>query len=88
MVLRAGGGVMFANDFVIFDEAHEMPDVASDHLGLSLSSWAIESALNRLHNPRKGKDSLVKKDDLVIWSRLIMPQLLWVIFFSIYIWEF
>ena len=55
------GGVMFANDFVIFDEAHEMPDVASDHLGLSLSSWAIESALNRLHNPRKGKGLISKK---------------------------
>ena len=27
------GGVMFAQDFVVFDEAHEMPEVAGDHLG-------------------------------------------------------
>ena len=52
------GGVLFADDFIIFDEAHEMPDVASDHLGLSISSWALETFLRRLHNPRKGKGLL------------------------------
>ena len=29
-------GVLFPDDFVIFDEAHEIPDVASDHLGISV----------------------------------------------------
>jgi ATP-dependent DNA helicase DinG len=52
------GGVLFADDFIVFDEAHEMPDVASDHLGLSISSWALETFLKRLHNPRRGKGLL------------------------------
>ena len=51
-------GVLFADDFIVFDEAHEMPDVASDHLGLSISSWALETFLKRLHNPRRGKGLL------------------------------
>ena len=52
------GGVLFADDFIVFDEAHEMPDVASDHLGLSISSWALETFLRRLYNPRRGKGLL------------------------------
>ena len=52
------GGVLFPDDFIIFDEAHEMPDVASDHLGISISSWALETFLRRLYNPRKGKGLL------------------------------
>ena len=52
------GGVLFPDDFIIFDEAHEMPDVASDHLGLSISSWALETFLRRLYNPRRGKGLL------------------------------
>ena len=52
------GGVLFPDDFIVFDEAHEMPDVASDHLGLSISSWALETFLRRLYNPRRGKGLL------------------------------
>ncbi len=52
------GGVLFADDFIVFDEAHEMPDVASDHLGLSISSWALETFLRRLYNPKRGKGLL------------------------------
>ena len=32
------GGILFKNDFVIFDEAHTMESVASRHIGLSVSS--------------------------------------------------
>src|SRR5947208_2452366 len=32
------GGVLFRNDFVVFDEAHQMENVASKHIGLSVSS--------------------------------------------------
>jgi ATP-dependent DNA helicase DinG len=49
------GGVMFANDFVVFDEAHEMPEVAGDHLGLSISSWALEMSIRRIYNSKKRK---------------------------------
>jgi len=49
------GGILFKNDFVIFDEAHQMENVASRHIGLSVSSGQVRYALNRLWNrARKG----------------------------------
>ena len=61
------GGVLFKNDFVVFDEAHTMEQVASRHIGLSLSSGQVSFALNKLWNPRsqKGLLSLLKKGKMV-----------------------
>ncbi len=53
-------GILFPSDFVIFDEAHEMPEVASEHLGVSLSSRGLENFLARLYNPRNGKGLIAK----------------------------
>jgi ATP-dependent DNA helicase DinG len=52
------GGILFKNDFVIFDEAHTMEHVASRHIGLSVSSGQMRFALNRLWNPRTQKGLL------------------------------
>jgi ATP-dependent DNA helicase DinG len=52
------GGILFRNDFVIFDEAHHMEHVASRHIGLSVSSGQIRFALHRLWNPRTEKGLL------------------------------
>ncbi len=52
------GGILFKNDFVIFDEAHQMEQVASRHIGLSVSSGQVRFALNRLWNPRTEKGLL------------------------------
>ena len=52
------GGILFKNDFVIFDEAHQMEHVASRHIGLSVSSGQMRYALNRLWNPRTEKGLL------------------------------
>ncbi len=49
------GGILFKNDFVIFDEAHQMESVASRHIGLSVSSGQLRYALQRLWNPRTEK---------------------------------
>jgi ATP-dependent DNA helicase DinG len=51
-------GILFKNDFVIFDEAHTCEQVASKNIGLSLSSGQVRYALNRLWNPRSGKGLL------------------------------
>jgi len=53
-------GVLFADDFVIFDEAHEMAEVASEHLGLSISSWALETSIRKIYNSKKRKGLLAK----------------------------
>jgi ATP-dependent DNA helicase DinG len=52
------GGILFKNDFVIFDEAHQVESVASKHIGLSVSSGQMRYALQRLWNPRTEKGLL------------------------------
>ena len=37
-----------------------MPDVASEHLGLSISSWALENSIRKIYNPKKRKGLLAK----------------------------
>jgi ATP-dependent DNA helicase DinG len=45
-------GVLFPDDFIVLDEAHTVPDVATEHFGLSLSSYGVDRALKHLFNPR------------------------------------
>src|SRR5438093_8281877 len=49
------GGILFKNDFVIFDEAHNVENVASRHIGLNVSSGQMRYAVQRLWNPRTEK---------------------------------
>ncbi|MBE2204177.1 MAG: DEAD/DEAH box helicase [Chthoniobacterales bacterium] len=46
------GGLLFANDFVIFDEAHTIEEVASRHIGQEVSQLGLRRAIQRLYNPR------------------------------------
>jgi ATP-dependent DNA helicase DinG len=59
------GGYLFANDFVVFDEAHTLEAVASRHIGLSLSQYGLRHSLQRLYNPRskKGLFTVVRNAD-------------------------
>jgi ATP-dependent DNA helicase DinG len=52
------GGLLFKNDFVVFDEAHTVEHVASRHIGLSVSKFAVRFALQRLWNPSTKKGLL------------------------------
>src|SRR5206468_9742630 len=49
------GGILFKNDFLIFDEAHTVEKVAARHIGVNVSSGQMRYALQRLWNPRTGK---------------------------------
>jgi ATP-dependent DNA helicase DinG len=51
----AGAGYIFANDFVIFDEAHTVESVASKQIGLGLSQTGLRYTLQRLYHPRTQK---------------------------------
>jgi ATP-dependent DNA helicase DinG len=56
---RTGGpGILFANDFVIFDEAHTLEDVAARHIGMDLSQIGVRRMLQRLYNPKTRKGLL------------------------------
>ncbi len=52
------GGILFKNDFVIFDEAHTVEQVAARHIGLGVGSGQVRYALQRLWNPRTQKGLL------------------------------
>jgi ATP-dependent DNA helicase DinG len=49
------GGLLFANDFVIFDEAHTMEEVAARHIGMEVSQLGLRRVIQRLYNPRSKK---------------------------------
>lgn len=48
-------GLLFPNDFVIFDEAHTVEDVASKHIGMEISQLGLRRSMQRLYNPRTKK---------------------------------
>ena len=51
-------GILFKNDFVIFDEAHTVEACAARHIGISVSSAQMRFSLQRLYNPRSDKGLL------------------------------
>jgi len=54
-------GILLPGDAVVLDEGHTLPNVATEHLGLGLSSYAVRRALLRLHNPRRGAKGLFQR---------------------------
>ena len=54
-------GVLFPDDFLVLDEAHTIPDVATNNFGLSLSSYGVDRALKYLFNPRTKRGSFGKR---------------------------
>lgn len=56
---RMGVNLLPDYDVVILDEAHTIEDVASDHLGLSLTRGQIEYTLNKLYNQKTNKGLFV-----------------------------
>ncbi|HKX62328.1 MAG TPA: helicase C-terminal domain-containing protein [Verrucomicrobiae bacterium] len=51
-------GILFKNDFVVFDEAHTVEHVAARHIGIGVTSGQIRYSLQRLWNPRTEKGLL------------------------------
>jgi ATP-dependent DNA helicase DinG len=64
--LSAGGaaekggarGILFPDDFVVLDEGHTVPEVATDHFGLRLTSYGTDRLLKYLWNPAKKRGLL------------------------------
>ena len=59
---RGGASILPEYDVVIFDEAHTVEAVASDHLGMSITSGQIDYLLNKLYNDRTNKGLLVHRN--------------------------
>jgi ATP-dependent DNA helicase DinG len=56
---RAGGSILPDYQVVILDEAHNLEDVASEHLGVQFGRGALDYLLNRLYHPRHDRGLLV-----------------------------
>jgi ATP-dependent DNA helicase DinG len=69
-----GRGVLFPDDFLVLDEAHTVPEVATDNFGLSLSSYGVDRALKYLFNPRS-KRGLFKKHGGAAAQQLVLDAL-------------
>src|SRR5690349_2008 len=48
-------GFLFPNDFIIFDEAHTIEQLASKQIGIGVSQYGLRSAIQRLYNARTRK---------------------------------
>jgi ATP-dependent DNA helicase DinG len=48
-------GFLFPSDFIIFDEAHTVEQVASKQIGIGVSQYGLRSTIQRLYNARTKK---------------------------------
>src|SRR5438477_6740522 len=48
-------GYLFPNDFIIFDEAHTVEQVASRQVGIGISQYGLRSTIQRLYHARTRK---------------------------------
>ncbi len=55
---RQGASLLPDYRVVIFDEAHTLEDVASEHLGVRVTRGSVDYVLNRLYSPRTGRGLL------------------------------
>lgn len=55
---RAGASLLPPHDIVVFDEAHSLEAVASDHLGIRVASGGIDRVLSRLASEKTGRGLL------------------------------
>ncbi len=59
-IRRSGApGILPDHEVVVFDEAHGLEAVASDHLGLRITQAGLDYTLNRLVNERTSKGLLI-----------------------------
>jgi ATP-dependent DNA helicase DinG len=70
-------GYIFANDFVIFDEAHTVEAVAARQIGIGVSQYGLRYALQRLYNPKtkKGLFQVLRRPDGVREVASILEEL-------------
>ncbi|MDQ6765421.1 MAG: DEAD/DEAH box helicase [Verrucomicrobiota bacterium] len=58
-------GYLFPNDFIIFDEAHTIEQVASRQIGISISQYGLRATIQRLYNARTKKGLFTVTRDAV-----------------------
>jgi len=54
-LMERESGYFFPNDFIIFDEAHTVEQVASRQIGIGVSQYGLRATVQRLYNARTRK---------------------------------
>lgn len=57
---REARGILYPDDFLVLDEAHTVPNIATDHFGLSVTNVGVNRLLYQLFNPKTNKGLLVR----------------------------
>lgn len=65
-VSEGGKGYLYNNDFLIFDEAHTVEQVAADHIAPSVSRESVRYNLMRLYNAKSKRGFLLELPSLHI----------------------
>src|SRR6516225_2770249 len=70
---RQGASLLPDYKVVVFDEAHTLEDVASDHLGIQISRGAVEYLLNKLFSPRtrRGLLAFIPNEDAAAQTEIV-----------------
>jgi ATP-dependent DNA helicase DinG len=55
-------GFIFANDFAIFDESHQIEQIAAENISPSVSREQVRFWLHKLYNPKNEKGFLLSKN--------------------------
>jgi ATP-dependent DNA helicase DinG len=76
---RQGASILPEYDAVVFDEAHNLEAVASEHLGIGVTSGQVNWLFNKLYNDRTNKGLLVEpsladEQRLVLDGRALADQ--------------
>jgi len=62
-------GILFQDDLFVFDEAHLLPDIASEHFGISVSDYSIIRELHKIYNPKFKKGLLCKVKSATVYDK-------------------
>lgn len=63
-------GILFPEDFLVLDEGHTVPEIASKHFGFSISSYGLNRSLKMLYNPKTQKGLLKKVGDSTLFHTI------------------
>lgn len=63
-------GILLPDDFVVLDEAHRIPAIATDHFGIHVSSYALNRALKTLYNPKTRHGLLRRQNPMPDYSTI------------------
>jgi ATP-dependent DNA helicase DinG len=57
---KGSNGILYPGDFVVLDEAHTVPDIATQHFGRSVSKAGANRLLSQIYNSRTHKGILAR----------------------------